>query len=77
MLGCRQKARISKIEEELGRLQQEMRQMRLDNQRLKSKVRGLCVVDMRCGCRERALPAGAAGQPATAEELKVRVCGCL
>ena len=38
MLGCRQKARISKIEEELGRLQQEMRQMRLDNQRLKSKV---------------------------------------
>ena len=71
VLGCRQKARISKIEEELGRLQQEMRQMRLDNQRLKSKVGcvGVCG-----GCWEAALLADGPGQPPAEEQGGL--CGC-
>ncbi len=37
---CRQKARISKIESELAKLERDMHQMKLENARLKSKVGG-------------------------------------
>lgn len=39
-LRCRQKARISKIESELAKLERDMHQMKLENARLKSKVGG-------------------------------------